>query len=218
MFARFLSTGLALLCFAGTVGAQDHAAGKAPAKTSDVYSRPVDALTGEPLGDKPVIVQHEGRELRFATQANADAFKADAAGNLKKLDALMVAEQTPNYPLKTCVVSGEELGSMGKPVDVIHNNRLVRLCCAGCKGALTKDPKAAFEKLNAAVVSAQKPTYAAKQCVVMAHDGLTEGSTDYVVANRLVRFCCDGCVEEFEKQPAKYLAKLDVAGNGAAKK
>ena len=30
-------------------------------------------------------------------------------------------------------------------------------------------------------------------------------------SNRLVRLCCEGCVEAFKEEPAKYLAKLDEA-------
>jgi hypothetical protein len=30
--------------------------------------------------------------------------------------------------------------------------------------------------------------------------------------DRLVVFCCEGCEEDFMKEPAKYLAKIDAAG------
>jgi YHS domain-containing protein len=29
--------------------------------------------------------------------------------------------------------------------------------------------------------------------------------------DRLIVFCCDGCEDDFKKEPAKYLAKLDAA-------
>jgi hypothetical protein len=38
------------------------------------------------------------------------------------------------------VVSGEKLGGMGAPVDMVVKNHLIRLCCAGCKKAVLKDP------------------------------------------------------------------------------
>lgn len=34
--------------------------------------------------------------------------------------------------------------------------------------------------------------------------------------DRLLRFCCDGCEEDFMKEPAKYLAKLDAAAKAKA--
>jgi len=30
--------------------------------------------------------------------------------------------------------------------------------------------------------------------------------------DRTVMFCCKGCIRKFEKEPAKFLAKLDAAG------
>jgi hypothetical protein len=68
------------------------------------------------------------------------------------------AKQPDNYPLKTCVVSDEALGSMGEFVNYVH-----------------KEP----------------------------------GKPD-----RIVRFCCDGCIDDFKKDPAKYLKKLDDAAAG----
>lgn len=32
--------------------------------------------------------------------------------------------------------------------------------------------------------------------------------------DRLLIFCCDGCEDDFKKEPAKYLAKLDAAAKG----
>lgn len=45
---------------------------------------------------------------------------ADAAGKV-----------TP-YPLKTCLVSGNELGSMGKPVTKVYGDREIKFCCKPC--------------------------------------------------------------------------------------
>jgi hypothetical protein len=35
--------------------------------------------------------------------------------------------------------------------------------------------------------------------------------------DRLVMFCCKDCIADFEKEPAKYLAKLDAAAAAKAK-
>lgn len=45
-----------------------------------------------------------------------------------------------SYPLKTCVVSGKELGSMGKPFVATHEGTTVKLCCSGCEKDFKKDP------------------------------------------------------------------------------
>ena len=69
------------------------------------------------------------------------------------------AKAADDYPLKTCVVSDEALGSMGDSVKYVHKE-------------------------------AGKP-------------------------DRVIRFCCEGCIDDFKKEPAKFLKKLDAA---AAKK
>lgn len=65
------------------------------------------------------------------------------------------ATSLDNYPLKSCVVSDEPLGSMGDAIKYTHRE-------------------------------AGKP-------------------------DRLVLFCCEGCIEDFKGDPAKFLAKLDAA-------
>ncbi len=50
------------------------------------------------------------------------------------------APAADGYPLTTCVVSGEALGSMGDPVVVTHEGTEVRLCCAQCKPKFEADP------------------------------------------------------------------------------
>lgn len=59
--------------------------------------------------------------------------------------ALSAAEATPagvpaNYPLKTCPVSGEKIGEMGKPIKVTHDGTDVYLCCKSCVKDFNKDP------------------------------------------------------------------------------
>lgn len=66
------------------------------------------------------------------------------------------------YPLKTCVVSDEKLGDMGKPFEYVH----------------------------------QAPGQPARK----------------------VLFCCEGCVDDFKKDPAKYLKKLDEAAKATPPK
>ncbi|MDZ4288751.1 MAG: TRASH domain-containing protein [Prosthecobacter sp.] len=50
------------------------------------------------------------------------------------------------YPLKTCPVSGEKLGGMGKPIKVTHEGTDVYLCCKNCTKDFKKDP-AKFTKM-----------------------------------------------------------------------
>lgn len=45
------------------------------------------------------------------------------------------------YPLTTCIVSGEKLGEMGKPVIIIKDGQEVKLCCKNCIKDFNKEPE-----------------------------------------------------------------------------
>ena len=67
------------------------------------------------------------------------------------------------YPLKVCVVSGEELGGdMGDTVDYVYHqegkpDRLVKLCCSKCVARFKKDPAKYLKKLDEAAAAAKSP-------------------------------------------------------------
>ena len=196
---------------------QDAKPTAAPAIKGDPYLLDTDPVAGGPLGpiEKQVIIDHEGREMRFANQANADAFKADPGKYLPAVDALMIAQQKPFYPLDTCVISGDKLvGEMGEPIDFIYKNRLIRFCCKDCKPEFLKDPSKAIAKLDQAVIAKQSVTYPATTCIVSDEKlgGDMGPPVDIVVGNRLIRFCCKDCQKDFRKDPLKYLGKLHADG------
>lgn len=60
------------------------------------------------------------------------------------------AAKKDTYPLTTCVVSGEELGSMGDTIVHQHEGREVRFCCKKCVRKFTADPAKYLAKLDAA--------------------------------------------------------------------
>ena len=64
--------------------------------------------------------------------------------------ALLSGCVTDNYPIKTCIVSDEALGSMGKPIVLMHEGTTVKFCCKGCIDDFKKDPAKYMAKLNAA--------------------------------------------------------------------
>lgn len=182
--------------------------------TGDPYLLGTDPVSGEPLGDQPVIYQHEGRELRFADQKNLDAFRADPAKYLAKVDLLMIQQQLPFYSLDTCMISGDKLGGdMGDPVDLIYKNRLVRFCCKDCVKDFQMDPAKYIAELDAAVIAQQTPDYPLDACMISGDKlgGDMGDPVDRVVGNRLVRFCCEDCPEDFGKNPMKYLKIIDEA-------
>jgi len=121
-------------------------------------------------------------------------------------------QEAANDPLDTCVVSGEKLDEMGKPYDYVYKNRLVRFCCSGCKSRFDRDPEKYTAKLDQAVIDKQKDGYPLDTCVVSGGKlGAMGDPVEYVFADRLVRFCCGGCIKTFEKEPLKYTARIDEA-------
>lgn len=67
-------------------------------------------------------------------------------------DRTEVAGEAVNpYPLKNCLVSGEELGSMGETYRLVFEQQELKFCCKGCVKDFKKDPPAYLAKLAAAV-------------------------------------------------------------------
>jgi hypothetical protein len=52
------------------------------------------------------------------------------------------------YPLKTCIVSDEELGSMGDPFVFTHEGQEIKLCCKSCQKDFKKNPAKFLKKLE----------------------------------------------------------------------
>ncbi len=106
---------------------------------------PVDTcvVSDETLGGnhmEAVNVVFQGRLVRLCCKACKRDLTDDPKTFLAKLDKAIVAKQAPAYALETCVVSGEKLDSMGKPIDMVIGNRLIKLCCKGCAKDVRKDP------------------------------------------------------------------------------
>ena len=56
--------------------------------------------------------------------------------------SLIAADSAKPFPasLKTCVVSGEKLDSMGKPYVFTHEGQEVKFCCKNCLKDFKKNP------------------------------------------------------------------------------
>jgi YHS domain-containing protein len=70
-------------------------------------------------------------------------------------DAEIIAAARKTYPLKTCLVSNEPLGSMGEAAGYIHRakgqpDRVVFFCCEGCGDDFKASPAKFLAKVDAA--------------------------------------------------------------------
>jgi hypothetical protein len=83
------------------------------------------------------------------------------AADAKKTDAEIINAARASYPLKTCLVSNEALGSMGEASGHIHRtagkpDRVVFFCCAGCSDDFKADPAKFLKKLDEAAANKAK--------------------------------------------------------------
>jgi hypothetical protein len=52
------------------------------------------------------------------------------------------------YPLETCIVSDNDLYSMGEPVVIVHEGQQIKFCCKPCIKKFKKDPAKYLVKLE----------------------------------------------------------------------
>lgn len=66
------------------------------------------------------------------------AAKEDAKGAVKP------------YPLKLCIVTDNDLGSMGDPRTFVYEGQEIKICCKPCEKKFLKDPAKYLAKLTPA--------------------------------------------------------------------
>jgi len=105
-----------------------------PLSTCPVSGGPLDAMGGS------ISYVHEGRQIRFCCAGCDKEFEKDPARYLAEIDAKIVAQQKPRYPLERCPVTGRPLDAMAGPIDHVWHNRLVRFCTTACPERFEEDP------------------------------------------------------------------------------
>ena len=145
----------------------------------------------------PIVMCCE--KCKAKVEAGAAPFKA-------KLEEASKAAQLANYPLKTCAISGEPLGSMGAPVQLMLEGTLVQLCCKSCTKKAMAKPAEMAKKVTDAAYEAQKAQV--NETCPVGGEAIADDKVDVMFGTRLVRFCCAKCVAKFEQEPAKYLPNL----------
>ncbi len=74
-----------------------------------------------------------------AGEESDDSEASSSAGS----DAEVIA-----YTMDTCIVSGEELGSMGDPIVKVYNGKEVKFCCEDCVGEFEAEKDKFLAKLT----------------------------------------------------------------------
>jgi len=60
------------------------------------------------------------------------------------------------YTLKTCIISGDKLGEMGKPYSFEYKGREIKLCCKNCLKDFNENPAKFVKKIEEAEAKAKK--------------------------------------------------------------
>jgi YHS domain-containing protein len=90
--------------------------------------------------------------MTFSTKLTAadSAMPACCMGGMTTPMAGDVSTNAVPDLLKTCPVSGDKLGEMGKPLVFVYKDQEVKLCCKGCKKDFDKDPAKYIKLIRAA--------------------------------------------------------------------
>ncbi len=83
----------------------------------------------------------------------------------------------------------------------ILNTLLILAACSGSMAAA-----------DAATDTTKPKPYTLPTCIVSGDKLGTMGDAVVVVrAGREIKFCCTGCIKDFDKDPAKFITKIDEA-------
>lgn len=152
--------------------------------------------------------------------ASTPAAPADAKKIAAALSKLSETDRAAAEAQRWCAVMDDNrLGSMGTPVKVTINGKVVYLCCVGCKKKATKNGEetltkvADLKKVTAAMaklsVEDRQSAEAQRFCAVMEESRLgTMGAPVKVtVEGQIVFLCCKGCSKRALADPKTTLAR-----------
>ncbi len=117
------------------------------------------------------------------------------------------AADAPDQEIKlqtTCPVMG---GTIDKNQYVDHDGKRVYICCAGCEAPLKKDPATYIQKLEAEGITVAKLQ---TECPVMG--GAIDKALYVDHDGKRIFVCCQGCIAEVGKDPAKTIQSMEAAG------
>lgn len=113
---------------------------------SKEQSRPASVPAASP---QPGATQQPAPAAAPAGQPSGVAAKPLATADPEGLKELSPEDRALAEKQAICPVSKEPLGSMGKPVKVVHAGRAVFLCCSGCEEDFHKEPARYLAEMDA---------------------------------------------------------------------
>ena len=109
-------------------------------------------------------------------------------------------------PQTVCPVKGDNIDKAKSPHVDMQGQRIY-FCCRRCASKFKADPEKVFAKLAADGITPENVQTADPVCGMKIDPAKSEAVSDY--KGRRVHFCGDGCKQEFDKDPAKFLPKLE---------
>jgi YHS domain-containing protein len=100
-----------------------------------------------------------------------------------------------------CPVMG---GQINKDIYMDYQSQRIYFCCPSCKGPFLKNTEKYLKKIADDGVFLESVQ---EKCPVLGGKIDKNVYTDY--KGRRVYFCCPACIKSFEKDPEKYLKKLE---------
>ena len=85
----------------------------------------------------------------------AGALALVQAGCKSSPDSSTQAAAKP-YPLDYCLVSGDKIGEMGKPIVIVYHGQQFKFCCSDCLPKFKEDPERYVKNLAEQEKKAQK--------------------------------------------------------------
>lgn len=90
--------------------------------------------------------------LAFIATSLALSVTADIKPQAPVAPATKPAEEKPAatkaYPLKTCIVSDNDLDSMGEQASFVYQGQTIKVCCKACIAKFEKNPAKYLKKLE----------------------------------------------------------------------
>lgn len=182
--------------------AQDKPAGSAKpaaaptAKSADSSdAQAMCPVSGKPI-DKKFSTKFEGKPVYFCCEKCKPAFEKDPT----KYEAAVKAQWAAMAPLAIQVKCPGTDKKINAKISVEGDHGPVYFCCPSCKAAWEKDSSKMKAKL------ADCYTYQT-MCPVMGEE--IDPSASIERGGKTIYLCCNDCVKEFDKDPAKFTANVD---------
>lgn len=119
--------------------------------------------------------------------------------------ALADAEKSTPKAQTVCPMMG---GRINRELFADYNGWRVYFCCPNCVGSFKKDAAKYIEKLQKAGIQLEQTPQTV--CPVSGNE-LANKDISVEYDGRTIYFCCPACPEAFQKDPAKYFAKLGIS-------